>query len=756
MRGECSECYEHRIRPVALSESVTALGFSVRALNCLRDARIFTIGDLVALETDDLRRIRNLGKGTLREIVGSLAKLGLRLGFKGNPPSGSVPSPVRTALGQPDGDILRSRVEVLKLGVRAANCLQTIGVTTVEELVKCRPEDLLRTRNLGATTLRQIATVLAKHSLKLGMDENAISIRTARAPEPQSADTTKDTSGPSILSSGVHTLNLGVRASNCLQVLGIHTVQELIEWSASDLARTRNLGSRTLQEIVAALSRHELSLRESQPQDHPIEVFRRTLRAGMQTAEEELEYVVTEVISPRKRGVVVLRLGWSGERIRTLEELAENPELSRLGNSVTKERIRQIENRAKRDIHHRLNGICPPQVAEALRIVTESTPIAEQDVPVLLRKSGVSSVGLHYAGLRNAAELVDKEWNLVPLTTGKNTVLISIGERTRYAAVLRILSSTRRMTFSVVEETARLAATPSEMEALLRRLIDAHLDYEWLDRDTGVYWHAPGGQPKHGNKILFQCRKLFSLCRRLHIDEVFRGVRRTRTVDKMPDRHVLLEMLRQTEWFVFDGNYVQLREDIRFVELSAKDRRLIRAASGLGSTVRFSELRDNLVREGITSIHAGQHVMFSPFLYRVSRGRYRILFDSEDLSIRRLSSPKSGRRETKGARAHRDVTMATTNGGGGRSTSVVEPVVVIQVSSRVLITDRVFVNSDLPSGHWEVVSLDGCRVGHCKTSRGTLCGLGSALRGVDAKVGDSCRLRFDLASERVEIRRVMG
>ena len=334
--------------------------------------------------------------------------------------NGWKPSPVRIVPGDTNGDILESEVEVLKLGVRAANCLRAIGVRTVEELVAYRPEDLLRTRNLGTTTLQQIATMLAKHSLWLGMDKNALSIRMARASEPPPADSTEDIAGPSILSSGVQVLNLGARASNCLQALGVHTVKELIKWSAPDLARTRSLGSRTLQQIVDALNVHGLSLRELDLKDHPIEVFRRTLHAGLQTAEAELGYIVNEVISPRKRGVVMLRLGWSGQRIRTLKELAGNPELSRLDNQVTPERIRQIESQAKRAIRHRLDGICPRRISEALHIVTESAPIVEQDVPSLLRKHGVSPVGLHYAGLRNAVELTEKEWSLVPLTTDTN------------------------------------------------------------------------------------------------------------------------------------------------------------------------------------------------------------------------------------------------------------------------------------------------------------------------------------------------
>ncbi len=542
-----------------------------------------------------------------------------------------TPSPVTAVSEATNGDILRSAVEGLRLSVRAANCLRALGVGTVEELVTYRPEDLLRTRNLGATTLQEITRALANHGLRLGMDKNPISTRVARTPEPLPADTT----GRSILSSGVHVLNLGVRASNCLQALGVHTVGELIQWNAPDLVRTRNLGSGTLQEIIDALDDHGLALvmdprTAAECATARGQVFRQTLSTGLATAEAELDYVVTEVIAPAKRSIMMLRLGWSGQRIRTLKELAKDPELSRLGKRVSRERIRQIESTGKRAIRHRLDGICPRRISEALRIVTESTPIAVGDVPDLLRKHGVSRVGLHYSGVRNAVELAGTEWPLVPLTTRGNRVLILTGERARYRRALRILSSTRPMAHSIVGQTARLARGRSAMATLLTRLIDAHPDYQWLDRDTGVYWHAPDGRPRRSNNILYQCRKLFSVCGRLHLDEIHGAIRRTRTGDELPPAHVLLEMIRQTNWCLIDGNYVQLRHDIRFDELTTTDRRVVRAVAGMGSTMAFAELRDNLMRQGITSSHAGQHIISSPFLYPVARGRYRILFHADD------------------------------------------------------------------------------------------------------------------------------
>jgi DNA-directed RNA polymerase subunit alpha len=48
------------------------------------------------------------------------------------------------------------------LCVRTVNCLEDEGIFTVEDLLKCTPERLLRIRNLGGTTLGTIYEVLEK------------------------------------------------------------------------------------------------------------------------------------------------------------------------------------------------------------------------------------------------------------------------------------------------------------------------------------------------------------------------------------------------------------------------------------------------------------------------------------------------------------------------------------------------------------------------------------------------------------------
>src|SRR5262249_31616265 len=57
----------------------------------------------------------------------------------------------------------------LELSVRATNCLESEGITTVRDLVIRTDEELLEVRNFGDTTLREVKSKLAERGLQLGM-----------------------------------------------------------------------------------------------------------------------------------------------------------------------------------------------------------------------------------------------------------------------------------------------------------------------------------------------------------------------------------------------------------------------------------------------------------------------------------------------------------------------------------------------------------------------------------------------------------
>src|SRR6266545_8029813 len=57
----------------------------------------------------------------------------------------------------------------LELSVRATNCLESEGITTVRDLVNRTDDELLEVRNFGETTLKEVKQKLSERGLHLGM-----------------------------------------------------------------------------------------------------------------------------------------------------------------------------------------------------------------------------------------------------------------------------------------------------------------------------------------------------------------------------------------------------------------------------------------------------------------------------------------------------------------------------------------------------------------------------------------------------------
>ena len=64
---------------------------------------------------------------------------------------------------------LYRQVDELELSVRSENCLKNANIHYIGELVQKTEEDLLKTKNFGRKSLKEIKEVLAELSLNLDM-----------------------------------------------------------------------------------------------------------------------------------------------------------------------------------------------------------------------------------------------------------------------------------------------------------------------------------------------------------------------------------------------------------------------------------------------------------------------------------------------------------------------------------------------------------------------------------------------------------
>src|SRR5260221_1061793 len=111
LEAETGDDGRPQIRNENLNRSVEELELSVRSYNCLKNANIQTIGELVQKTEAEMLKTKNFGRKSLNEIKEILSSMGLALGMRideqGNlipPPGGIAAAAVPVPLGDEDED----------------------------------------------------------------------------------------------------------------------------------------------------------------------------------------------------------------------------------------------------------------------------------------------------------------------------------------------------------------------------------------------------------------------------------------------------------------------------------------------------------------------------------------------------------------------------------------------------------------------------------------------------------------------------
>ena len=75
---------------------------------------------------------------------------------------------------------------------------------------------------------------------------------------------TNDKAQATVLSMTIEEMDFSVRSFNCLKRAGINTVEDLISKSEDDMMKVRNLGRKSLEEVVNKLESLGLALRDDE------------------------------------------------------------------------------------------------------------------------------------------------------------------------------------------------------------------------------------------------------------------------------------------------------------------------------------------------------------------------------------------------------------------------------------------------------------------------------------------------------------
>ena len=257
----------------------------------------------------------------------------------------------------PNEDWKNVRLSDIDLSVRTSNCLYRMGLTTLGEVASLSDSELLRQPNFGRISLNEVKALLSSieglaPEEECTEEDDALDFLAIEKPVT------------STLLRRVETLELTTRANNVMDDLGITTVGELVQLTESELRRTRNVGRLTINNLKTVL--HQLGLSfgviiTNWPNKEKLalllevrarEGLDRTQISGttFKFVEDELCAAVKAAVGTGEHAIIMRRTGWDGDRVWTLEELANDPNASGQASSVSRERIRQIESKAFKKI----------------------------------------------------------------------------------------------------------------------------------------------------------------------------------------------------------------------------------------------------------------------------------------------------------------------------------------------------------------------------------------------------------------------
>ena len=150
--------------------SIDDIPFSNRALNALKRAQIFKVGDMIRMSQKDIMELRNVGVLTRTEITTAIEAIiaegseyflhpYISRNSSGDESDTSVAERANR-IEQVDAEVGDTTIEDLPLGTRAYNALKAANISTVGELLHMTEKDLSGLRNIGNQTKDEILTIV--------------------------------------------------------------------------------------------------------------------------------------------------------------------------------------------------------------------------------------------------------------------------------------------------------------------------------------------------------------------------------------------------------------------------------------------------------------------------------------------------------------------------------------------------------------------------------------------------------------------
>lgn len=159
-------------------------------------------------------------------------------------------------------------ISVLGMSVRVSNCMNRVKIHTVGALLDYPEDQFLAIRNLGKTSLEEIMQIREELANRGGTRFCLVNQKDLPAKKNQSVtvdapDAPVSDSPVLLYDLPISEMRLSVRARNCLNREGWTTASQLVGKSLEDLLGVKNMGRKTAEEILSAVSAVSLRLTNS-------------------------------------------------------------------------------------------------------------------------------------------------------------------------------------------------------------------------------------------------------------------------------------------------------------------------------------------------------------------------------------------------------------------------------------------------------------------------------------------------------------
>lgn len=621
-------------------------------------------------------------------------------------------------------------VDTLDLTVRARNCLEKADITSVGELVKKTPPQLLLIPAMGRKTVRDIQKALADWGLHLGMED---------------APRYEDDDGKCQMAARVSRFDAFLQALEQVRSHGvIRDIADLLSKTPQEVAALPGLDAEAVRHIEDGLAKWGLSFGtwlapESIPSGAQVEGT--VVQPGdLETVRDELLHAVEHLLAGHKSNrfrCFEARYGLGGGGRLRLQDMGERGADYGFGAPVSRERVRQVVEKAEEALRRRADCIEFANWTGAVLSARERVPATIDRVIDTFGYGSCAEPADTFAMLRRMADIFSLEF---PFDTqairGTEIVTADAAGCVETLDVVRRLMAVNNDSYYETAGTAK--AVGCEVVAL-ERVIGGPFGWEFLDKGHRYFWTRPCLPPnKHrvwrGNAVLAGLCRVFSVAREVAIVDLEQAVGRDYRLRKAVPREVIEGIADRSGLFDLEEGVLRKKAGQEWFCLSGRDRDLLRVCVEHGRVVSSQILKSSLVRSGLTGVNANAVITYSPLLVHTKVGHSHV----EGLYKFVCSSD--------------EVVMALGEGGPERNGRAEEPtlhpedaedIVRIPVSSpRVRLSGTHFASEPLDlDGEWRVLDVDGAVIGTVTISGQLVEGLCSVIEALDLETNAVLQLQ---------------